>query len=272
MGRQEINFMKIKEWLKLPEAKNISDLDGPGATLLHGKIIRNKPFLKKIYTDFYNQFRQAMPGGTEREGVFVELGSGGGFVKEVIPGTVTSDIKKLPGTDMCFSALKMPFRDNAVSAFFMIGLLHHISDCRAFFEELGRCLKTGGKVVVIEPSGTPWSRFIHRNFHHEAFDPGGDWGFEKGGPLSSSNLAIPSIIFFRDRKKFEKEFPLLEITRLRAHTPFRYLISGGLSMKQLLPSFTHSLFKGIEWILSPLNAFIGLFMTIELEKVGEAKE
>jgi hypothetical protein len=53
--------MKIIEWLKLPETRGIKDLDDPATTLLHAKIIRRKPFLEKVYIDFYSQFRKALP-------------------------------------------------------------------------------------------------------------------------------------------------------------------------------------------------------------------
>jgi len=79
--------MKILEWLKLPQVRGIHDLDDPAVTLLHGEIIQAKPFLKKIYIDFYQDFAKAVP---EREDkVLVELGSGGGFIKDVIGNVVT---------------------------------------------------------------------------------------------------------------------------------------------------------------------------------------
>lgn len=49
----------------------------------------------------------------------------------------------------------MPFQDKSVSAFMMIDVLHHIKDSRQFFKEMQRCLKPGGKIVMIEPANTP---------------------------------------------------------------------------------------------------------------------
>jgi hypothetical protein len=150
----------------------------------------------------------------------------------------------------------------------MIDVLHHIADSRAFFTEALRCLKVGGKVIMIEPANTLWSRFIYKNFHHELFDPQGRWGLEEAGPLSQGNGAIPWIIFCRDRVIFESEFPSLRIMSMRNHTPLRYLLSGGLTLRQLVPSFTYPLVKAVECLLSPLNNWLGMFQTIELKKVG----
>jgi len=256
--------MKIFEWLRVPETKCIKDLDDPATTLLHGKIIRKKPFLRKLYIDFYRQFEK-VASEPERK-VLVELGSGGGFIKEIIPNVITSDILELPNVDKVFSVFDMPFDQASVDAFFMFDVLHHITDPRAFFREVLRCLKAGGRIVMIEPANTWWSRFIYKNFHHELFDTQAKWTLEEVGPLSQGNGAIPWIIFSRDRKIFEKEFPTLRIASMRSHTPLRYLLSGGLTLRQLVPSFTYPAIKAVEYLLSPLNNFLGMFQTIELQK------
>ena len=257
--------MNILNFLKLPETKNITDLDHPSATLLHAQIIQRKSFLKKIYTDFYNQFKKSVTS-LPAPRVLIELGSGGGFIKEVVPDAVTTEIMLLPNVDIQCSALHLPFRTNSVDGFFLLDVLHHVPDPGLFFEEILRCLKPDGKTVMIEPANTLWSRWVYRNFHHEPFDPQAGWSLAQAGPLSQANIALPWIIFYRDRKVFENRFPRLEITRIKIHTPFRYLVSGGLSFKQLMPSFTYPIFQGLEKILSPLNKHLGMFMSIELRK------
>jgi SAM-dependent methyltransferase len=258
--------VKLMEWLRLPESRRIKELDDPATTILHGQIIQKKLFLKKLYIDFYEQFKKATPDFETK--VLVELGSGGGFVKEVISNVITSDIIELPNVDKVFSAADMPFESKSVDAFFMIDVLHHIADSRVFFAEAMRCLKPGGRIIMIEPANTLWSRFIYRNFHHEEFDTEGRWGLKGTGPLSQGNGAIPWIIFSRDRKIFEEEFPKLRIIRIRRHTPIRYLLSGGLSLRQLVPSFAYPIVKVIELALSPFNDMLGMFQTIELEKIS----
>jgi len=248
---------KIINWLKLPETRNIKDLDAVSTTILHGEIIRKKGFLKRLYIDFYKEF---LKSSKDSGGLFIEIGSGCGFLKELIPGVITSDILPIEGIDICLSALSMPFFDNTVSRFFMIDVLHHL------LNEVQRCLKVGGKCVMIEPGNTLWAKFIYQNFHHERFDPDGNWGFEGSRPLSDANGAIPWIIFCRDRERFKREFPNLKIAHLSFSTPFRYLLSGGVSMRSLVPFFLYDIVKGIEFLLSPLNRYLGMFMKIELER------
>jgi len=252
-------------FLRLPIAKDIGSLDHPAAAKAAAQIIRQKIFLSRIYQDFYQEFKKVRE--EFKDGVFVEIGSGGGFLKKVIPDVITSDILPLAHIDMSFSAVRLPFKNNRIDCFFMFDVLHHVKDAAVFLEELARCLKSGGKVVMIEPANTLWGRFIYQNFHHETFDPNAGWTIDGAGPLSDANGALPWIIFSRDRKKFENDFPGLKIRQCKAHTPFRYLISGGLSFRQLLPSFAYNLVKGVEFVLSPLNPWIGMFSTIEIERI-----
>ncbi|HUW20906.1 MAG TPA: class I SAM-dependent methyltransferase [Sedimentisphaerales bacterium] len=257
--------MKIMEWLRQPETREIKNLDAPAATLLHARIIQKKPFLKRLYIDFYEEFARAVPDSENK--VLVELGSGGGFIKEVITNVITSDILELPNVDKVFSAAKMPFEDASIDAFFMFDVLHHLTRPRTFFTEALRCLKVSGKIVMIEPANTLWARFVYKNFHHECFDTRAGWDPEETGPLSGGNGAMPWIIFTRDRKIFEKQFPSLKIVKMGNHTPLRYLLSGGMTLRQLAPSFAYPLVKAIEYALSPVNNLVGMFQTIELEKV-----
>ncbi|MEK7480983.1 MAG: class I SAM-dependent methyltransferase [Patescibacteria group bacterium] len=254
----------LKNVLALPEIKTINGEDDLFLTVLHAKIIQRKRFLKNTYIDFYQRLKERLPPSDNA--MFVELGSGGGFIKEVIPRIITSDILALPMVDRCFSATAMPFDDCSIDAFLLVDVLHHIADPRAFFNEAQRCLKPRGKILMIEEANTLWGRFIYQYFHHEPFDLSAGWELQTEGLLSRANGALSWIIFSRDKAIFAKEFPSLVVRAVTPHTPFRYLISGGVSMRQLLPSFCYPLIKGLEILLAPFNAYLGMFVTVEVEK------
>lgn len=254
--------------LKLPEVSQIKNLDEPDNIDKIRKIIRRKPFLINTYKSFYKEILQKVKNAP-LNGELIELGSGASFLKKIAPYIVTSDILPYAGVDRVFSALDMPLENSSVSAFLMIDVLHHVKDSRQFFTEMQRCLKVGGKIVMIEPANTMWSRLIYTNFHHEPFETNRGWGFELGGPLTGANMAIPWIIFFRDIEIFIKEFPKLKVCSTNIHTPLKYLLSGGLSLRQLLPSWSYPVIQLLEWLLFPFNRYIGMFMTVELQKVSE---
>jgi len=132
--------MGVREWLQLPETRGVKDLDDPGTTALHRAVIMRKRFLRRLYVEFYQRLAAAFPDGTEGKKI-VELGSGGGFIEEVMPGVITSDIIKLPWVQQCFSALEMPFSDRSLDGIVMINVFHHIPDVPQFCCEVARVLK-----------------------------------------------------------------------------------------------------------------------------------
>ncbi|MFZ2201979.1 MAG: methyltransferase domain-containing protein, partial [Microgenomates group bacterium] len=221
-----------------------------------------KGWLNKLYRDFYGQMKRVkVPRGKK-----VEMGSGAGFIKEIIPGVITSDVVKAEGIDMIFFAERMPFKNGGVTAFYMLNTLHHIKNVEKAFAEMDRCLKSGGKVVMIEPANTWWSRIIY-HFHQEVFDPGADWRVDGQNRLADSNIALPWIIFVRDRKRFARLFPGLKVVKVAPQTPFLYLFSGGLSFPQMLPTSLYPILKWLEERLDRWRWRLGMFMAIELEKI-----
>lgn len=255
--------MPLIKRLLSTEKNEDADLDDPATTLLHAAIIRRKRFLRELYREYYTVMRDNLPPVDGP--VVIEIGSGGGFIKEIIPTARTSDIMPVPGLDLCFSATDMPLGDQSVDCFCMINTLHHIPDPAAFFRECTRCLRPGGNVVMIEPANTPFSRLIYTRFHHEPFDPAAGWTLPPGGPLSTSNQAMPWIIFCRDRAHFERDFPALRIRAIARHTPLRYLLSGGFTCRQLLPDCLYpAATLADRHLLRPALPLLALFMTITL--------
>jgi len=250
---------------KIRKGRDINYLDDPSVSSLHRKIIQEKLFLRKLYMDFYGDLKSRIFGDSAKK-FLVELGSGGGFIKQVMPNVITSDITGSVPLDIQFSVESIPFKDNSVDAFLLLNVFHHIANPLNCLKEMNRCLKSDGKIIMIEPANTLWRRFIDKNFHHEKFDTNAGWENSGNGPLTTANGAMPWIIFSRDRALFERGFPTLKIRSIELHTNFRYIVSGGLTYRQLLPSFMYSIIKALEWLTSPLNKYLGFFQTIELEK------
>jgi len=120
---------------------------------------------------------------------------------------------------------------------------------------------------MIEPWHTPWANFVYNILHHEPFDPGAvAWQLTSKGPLTTANDALPWIIFGRDRVKFEAEFPEWRIKKVQLLMPFRYLVSGGVSLRQLMPNWSYPLWKVLESVLTPVNRLLAMFAFIQLER------
>lgn len=240
------------------------DLDDPATTTLRREIIASKSFLKAIYDEWYRMLAREVPAGT---GDVLELGSGAGYCARFIQDLITSDVFACPAARVVIDARKLPFGDSSLRAIVMTNVLHHIRGVERFFAEASRCLRQDGKIVMIEPWVTSWSRFVYKHLHHEPFDPqAADWSFAQAGPLSGANEALPWIVFQRDRQKFETCFPELTIEEIQPLMPFRYLISGGVGYRSLMPGFTYSLWAGLEKMLESQIDCLGMFALIAIRR------
>jgi SAM-dependent methyltransferase len=242
------------------------DLDDPATTALRRQVIASKPFLKAIYDEWYSLLASSLPSG---DGGVLELGSGAGYCAQFIPGLITSDVFPCPGVQRVVNAGQLPFEADSLRGIVMTNVLHHLPDVRAFFGEASRCLRPGGKILMIEPWVTSWSRIVYSRFHHEPLHPDApDWSFPPSGPLSGANVALPWIIFDRDRASFAVEFPQLFLEELRPFLPFRYLLSGGVALRSLMPGFTHPFWNGLERAMQSQMSRLGMFAFISLRKDG----
>lgn len=220
------------------------DIDAIQTTELRKQIICSKPFLKKIYEQWYSQIIENIPAGV---GPVLELGTGAGFLRNYIPGLITSDIMPIKGGDLACDALHIPFAANSLGAIVMINVLHHIRDAGVFFQEASRCIKNQGIMIMIEPWVTSWSKTVYTKFHHEPFEPDAKlWKLPSSGPLSGGNDALPWIIFNRDVDKFKTEHDFWAIKSTTPGFPFSYLLSGGVSMRNLIPGWMYKPLACIE--------------------------
>ena len=165
-------------------------------------------------------------------------------------------------------AQQLPFADRSLRAIVMTDVMHHMPNVRGFFAEASRCLRSQGKILMIEPWVTSWSRLVFAHLHSEPFLPDApDWSFSSTGPVSGANIAMPWIVFARDRRKFESEFPELSIEQLRPFLPFRYLVSGGVTTRSLMPGFTHSAWARLENLLESQMPRLGMFAFVSLRRL-----
>jgi SAM-dependent methyltransferase len=253
----------MRRWLAHPCTRGIA-IDDPRLVSVRRWLIREKAFLRKIYQEWYAAIVKALPYG---DGPILELGAGGGFLEESVPGLITSELQVCPHVRVVLDGQALPLADGSLRAIVMTDVLHHLPESRRFLRDAARCVRRGGRVVMIEPWVSAWSSLVYSRLHHEPFRPdAAEWEFPRGGPLSASNMALPWMIFVRDRLQFEREFPEWRIVSLRPFMPIRYLISGGVSMRGLMPAWTFGLWRAMENALTPWSGQLGMFAQIVLER------
>jgi SAM-dependent methyltransferase len=241
------------------------DLDDPATTDLRLRIIQEKPFLRRIYDDWYTLIRSRLPAGN---GLVVELGSGAGYFERFVPEAIQTEVFWCRNAQLVADGQALPFAAGSLKAIAMTDVFHHIPNSEIFLREAVRCLRPGGQILMVEPWVSSWSKFIYRRLHHEPFLPEAtEWEIPGDGPLSAANGALPWIVFVRDRQRLLSQFPELQIEETRPMMPFRYLVSGGVSMRTLMPEITYRVWHGIETALSPWAAKLGMFAFFRIKRL-----
>jgi SAM-dependent methyltransferase len=236
--------------------------DSPAALELRTRVLRHKPFLHNLYCEWYGHIAAALPPGP---GAVVELGAGGSFLREFVPGLVTSDILPHGVVQVALDGCRLPFRSGSLRGLVMTNVFHHFPDARAFLAEANRCLRPNGVVSAIEPWVTPWSRLVYSHLHHEPFAPDAPaWEQPAGHPLSGGNNALAWIVFARDRARFEATFPQLRVHAVTLLAPLRYALAGGVSRPALTPGWSFGVWRGAESLLKFAFPCLAMFAHVVL--------
>ncbi len=262
-------FKKIRTYLQEPRLIGINP-DSEEMLAIHSKVLYEKPMMRNVFSEFYNACIQLDKHCfSPTKGKQIEIGAGVSFFKKKYPEIISTDIKKAENLDMIVDAQHMPFENNSVRAVYGINCFHHLSNPQLFFNELERVLTKGGGCILIEPYyGVVAKRFYKKIFDTETFDMNQkEWNNESLGFMNGANQALSYIVFKRDKKKFEERYPNLEIVMQKPLNNYmRYVLSGGLNFRQLLPSFFSPVIKGVEFLFIPLNAIFALHHIIVIKK------
>lgn len=262
----------IRDKLKDPRLARV-DINSPNLIDVHQGILRQKPMMQGVFKDFYDICISARDRFFDTEGMELEIGAGISLFKEFYPHVVTTDVKQSRWVDRALDAQHMSIAAESVRAVYGINCFHHLPEPRRFFSELRRVLKRGGGCVLIEPYYGLGSRMLYPRLHaQESFVLGqATWEAAPGstGYMSGANQALSYVVFKRDRSQFEAEFPELEIVQMRHLSNYlRYLLSGGLNFRQLVPSSLIPIVKLLEWVLKPIEGALALHHVIVIRKKG----
>ncbi len=262
-------FIRIRDFLTDPRLKGI-DVDSDELLSVHRRILYEKKMMREVFEDFYNKCIKLDKKYFSGKGLKVEIGAGVSFFKEKYPEILSTDIKQAPHLDKVIDALDMDFQNSSVRAMYGINCFHHFPNPEKFFSELIRVLENGGGCILIEPYyDFVASRFYKKIFNTETFNKTQQqWKDTENLVMSGANQALSYIVFKRDKEKFNSLFPELEIVY---HKPLnnyiRYLLSGGLNFRSLLPGYCSPFLKCIEFVLSPIRKVFALHHIIVIRKL-----
>ena len=203
----------------------------------------------------------------------VELGCGCGNFREFYSEIIATDVFHTPWCDQITDACRMSFNSNSVGNLILFDVLHHIPTPLDFIFEAIRVLMPGGRIIMVEPFISLWSRFVYGYFHHEHFDPNADL-FDSSknknvNVAAYSNGATSNIIFYQRYSQFMTLFPELKLVKREPFSFIVYPLTGGFSRFSIIPAFAVVPLSQLEdRILTPLyKKYLAMRLLVVLEKL-----
>lgn len=227
-----------------------------------------KPNLQQIYREFYRQIAARIDA--TRPGLIVELGSGMGAIKDVIPSCITTDLFPNPWLDRQENAYQLSFADGSVSHLILFDVWHHLRYPGTALREFERVLAPGGRLILFEPAVSWTGRVVYGLLHHEPVGLA-----EKITWLAPPEFSPIDVDYFAAQGSATRLFwwgearDRLDRWQVREVQPiatFAYFASGGFSGPELGGRFLRGVIRGLDRVAATWpRAFAGRLLVV-LEK------
>jgi len=209
----------------------------------HDQMWQRKASVRAVYRCWYAKIVSEL----SRHRPIIELGCGCGNFKQFCPEAVSTDVFATPWCEQVVDAQHMPFEDASVGNLVLVDVLHHVPTPLNVIGEANRVLTGGGRMIILEPYISLWSRFVYHQFHHESYNLSSDLIGNKEvlpSALSDySNMATSNILFERCRAQLEPRLGDLKCVLQRHTSVLAYPLTGGFSSPSLIPG----------WAVAPLS-------------------
>jgi SAM-dependent methyltransferase len=232
------------------------------------KAYKEKSLLRLIYKNYYKQILNQITIINKYPNI--EIGSGGGNIKEVIPNCITTDQFIDNKIDQVENIYNLSFKNNSISNIILLDVFHHLEFPRLAINEMNRVLVKNGRIIMIEPAMGFIPKIIFKIFHEEpiGFNIKIKWDqLPEKIPDLNEYFAAQSLPW---RAFVNKEFNIndsFNIKLVKLFSDFSYLASGGYSYPSFYPKLIYPLIKQIDNFLSILSKKIfSARMLVVLEK------
>jgi SAM-dependent methyltransferase len=236
--------------------------------LLNQAYWQKKPVLQRLYREFHRLIAQQLSGLTKP--LVVELGSGIGNIKEVIPDCLRTDLFPNPWLDQVENAYRLSFGDETVSDLILFDVFHHLHYPGTALREFGRVLRPQGRVLIFDPCISLLGTLVYGALHPDpvAFRDEIVWNAPPGWSATQPDYYAAQgnatrIFFGSQRSSLPDNWSVVHRRRFSA---IAYVGSGGYSKPQMYPDVLYPLLQSIEPALDLVPMIFATRLLVVLEK------
>lgn len=261
-----MNISRFVNFLKEPSKRNVVEDQDFRLQIDQQIMLRKKAFLD-VVNDIQTEMIQAASLNETKSGLNFELGAGVLPMNANFGNVLSTDVVPSSHLDGILDATNLDLDDQSTQTLFLQNTFHHIPDPQAFFSEAQRVLIKGGRIIIVDPYDNLLSGLIYpRLFVTENYNKSGQWNDASDHAMIGANQALTHIVFRRDVQLFLDSNPGLKLVDARPlKSGFRYLLTGGLNFRQLLPKLLLDLIRVLERYRIIPN-FLAIHWLIVLEK------
>ncbi len=228
-----------------------------------------KPVLQKIYRGFHRQIARACRH--DLTGPTVEIGSGLGQIKTVIPDCITTNVLPNPWLDQTENAYRLSFGNDSVANLILFDVWHHLRYPGTALMEFQRVLSAGGRLIIFDPCMSLVGLIVYGLFHHEPlglrnpitwFAPE-NWDTGSADYYAAAGNAWR--VFCRSRRRQLCGWRTVSVRRAAA---LSYVASGGFRAPQLYPLVMLPTLQRIDAMLDHAPALFATRLLVVLEKAA----
>ena len=232
------------------------------------KAWNNRPTLRLVYKNFHRLIAQQL--NKNIDGSIVELGSGIGKLRDVIPECILTDLFPNPQVDQIENAYRLSFKDSSVSNLILFDVFHHLLHPGTALQEFYRVLVPKGRIIIFDPYISFLGIIVYGLMHPEPissrkpikwFAPS-DWSPEKEHYYAAQGNAT-RIFFSPDFKNNLSSWKKIQELRLSA---ISYVATGGFSRYQLYPHFALPFMENLDKIFDFFPKLFATRLLVVLEK------
>jgi len=229
-----------------------------------------KASLRKAYGHLYSLI--AAQVDYQLPGFKLEVGSGMGNIKKLLPDCITSDLFPNPWLDCVESIYNLNFPNSSVSNLILFDVWHHLEHPANALAEARRVLVPGGRIILMEPAMSVVGRMVYGRCHHEPV------GFAI--PLSAeiTDMTQPDANrYFASQSSAHRVFKNRELPKLlegwniesiQQITSFAYWGTGGFSGPQLYPDRFYPVIHGMDKILGLFPSLFAARLLVVLRRTA----